>query len=200
MATTETSDELRFFTPEFTGSFVYLIDPKKQEHDDGSKKDPKFCITIPLDHGDAFWEKLDTYIEKAALKKFNGKVPKKLVTTRHDGDDMDLDKFPEFEGKFLIEAGNDKRRPEVLIRDSDGSIGEVVNPADIYAGARYVATVRTGGWYHPPSKKQGVSLYLENVLKVRDGERLGGSTPSAMDDFGNYEPESETVGRPDPLS
>ena len=125
-------------------------------------------------------------------------VPKKLVTTRHDGDAGDLDKYPEFEGCYTIEAGNEKRRPEVLIRDSDGSIGEVVNPADIYAGARYVATVRTGGWHYEAKNRKGVSLYLENILKVRDGDKLGGSTPSAMDDFGNYEPE--TTERPNPLS
>ena len=196
-AKTDETDEQRFFTPEFTGSFVNLIEPKKQENDDGSPKDPKFCITIVLPHDDAFWNKLDTYVEKAAIKRF-GEVPKKLVTTRHDGDDSDLDKYPEFEGCYTIEAGNEKRRPEVLIRDSDGSIGEVVNPNDIYSGARYVATVRAGAWKYDAKNRKGVSLYLENVLKVRDGERLGGSTPSAMDDFGNYEPE--TSGRPNPLS
>ena len=196
-AKTDETDEQRFFTPEFTGSFVNLIAPKPQENEDGSPKDPKFCITIVLPVDDAFWNKLDTYVEKAAIAKF-GEVPKRMVLTRHDEDYNNLEKYPEFEGCYTIEAGNTQRRPELLVRDSDGSIGDVVNPAEIYAGARYVASVRAGGWVHKKSGKKGVSLYLENVLKVGDGERLGGSTPSAMDDFGNYEPE--TSGRPNPLS
>ena len=197
MATTETDDEFRIFTPEFTGSFVNVIVPKKQEHDDGTPKDPKFCITIVLPVDDPFWTKLDTYIEKAAIAKF-GEVPKRMVLTRHDEDYNDLEKYPEFEGMYTIEAGNDKRRPEVLVRDSDGSIGEVVNPDEIYPGARYVVSVKVKGWEYEAKKRKGVSLYLENVLKVGDGDRLGGSTPSAMDDFGNWEPE--TSGRPNPLS
>lgn len=178
------ADSLRLTTPEFTGSFVNLIEPKERTNEDGTKKKPLYCITIPLDHDDPWWDKLDRMIEKAAIKKF-GEVPKKLVTTRHDGDEMDGE-YPEFEGKFMIEAGNDKRKPGLLILDEDGDMSEVVDPDSIYSGARYVAIVRPGGWYHPGSKKKGVSLYLDNVLKVDDGERLGGSTPDAEEDFKGF--------------
>lgn len=184
MAKETEAESLRLFTPEFVGSFVHLIEPKTRTNEDGSPKKPIYCITIVLDHDDPWWDKLNAKIELAAIKKF-GERPKKLVLTTHDGDEMDGD-YPEFEGKFMIEAGNDKRRPGVLILDEDGDRHDVVDPEDIYSGATYVATVRPGGWFHKGSKKKGVSLYLDNILKVGDGERLGGSTPDAEDDFGSY--------------
>jgi hypothetical protein len=65
-----------------------------------------------------------------------------------------------------------------------GIVDEVLNPImnanEIYSGAYYRASIRAYAWEHPTGGK-GVSIALDNVMKVRDGEAFSGRTDASAD-------------------
>lgn len=75
-------------------------------------------------------------------------------------------------------------RPHVVLttRGGDGKLVEA-EPHDIYPGC-YVRVAITPAEYPAIVGQRGVNLFLGNVQKVADGDRLGGGgTGSAEDDF-----------------
>lgn len=183
-------DEFRIRTPEFRGSFVHLLTPRKRDKD----KPAEYTITIVLPKENPFWKRLDLLIEKAARKKFGDYDPDELVTTRKDADkirdkkDRTKLRYPEWKGCYTIEAKCKEDRPPrpgIVMRDEDGDIVDVTERSDIYSGAYYVATVRVGPWTHVESNRFGVSLFLENVCKMRDGKPFS-SRATAAEDFADF--------------
>ena len=70
-----------------------------------------------------------------------------------------------------------------------------------YAGAYVAPAVAFKGFKRKQMDgKDGVTAYLQNVLFVRNGERMGGAGPSNSDTFGKYKgysPEDPTALAPD---
>lgn len=164
-------NELKLVTPEFRGSFVTLNRPRAF-----GDKEPQFGINIVIPKEHRFWEKLERIKQKAAEKKF-GTVPKKLVSTRKDGDNSD---YPEWEGCYSIPATS-KDRPGCV----DTELEDIVDRSELYSGAWYRVSVRAYGWHHTETNRKGVSLQLDNVMKVRDDEPFSGRS-AAMDDFADH--------------
>lgn len=172
------TDEQRFVTPEFEARYVWL--DKKKEPSEGFDGDPQWTITMALDKDHPFWEELKAKIEIAIENKF-GEEPKNCRSPIKDGDDWE-DEF--FHGKWVISMVNSRRKPVVKVYNEDGENQEVVNyDEEIYPGMICVCTARAGG-YSKGSK--GINTYLNNVLKVDDGERTGPTTPSNEADFGDF--------------
>lgn len=170
------SDPFKLVTPEFRGSYVHLVKPRAAN----KKAEPKYSICIVLDKDDPFWKKLERLTQKAAAEKF-GKVPRNLVSTVHDGDEQDEEKEKEeFFGCYYVNATSDTK-PGVI--DADGE--DLIDPGELYSGAWYRASVRVGAWHFEDMNRKGVSLYLDNVMKVRDDEPFSGKA-SAASDFADY--------------
>lgn len=173
----------KIVTPEFRGSFVHLLEPHAIKAKQGEKQnDPRYSITIPVDKKDPFWKKIDALIEETAVAKW-GKVPAKLKNPKKDGDEGDDDGNvrPELAGKWSVQAGCGlKSKPGVV----DANLQPIMSADEIYSGAWYRASIRAYAWEHPTGGK-GVSIALDNVMKVKDDEAFSGRT-NASADFADF--------------
>jgi hypothetical protein len=111
--------------------------------------------------------------------KWGGKIPRNLKIAFSDGDDSDLDKYPENEGHMILSARSKKK---VGLVDSDRQ--PILDPDEIYSGCWAYVSV-TSFAYNNESK--GVSFFLNNIMKARDGERFGGGSSSPDEDFEGIE-------------
>ena len=164
----------KLVTPEFKGSFVSVMEPKAFSAD----QDPKYSMVIGLPKSDEFWEKMTKAIEKACMDKW-GEIPKKLKTFFKDGNDED-EKYG-WEGLKLFTASN-KTKPGVVIKE-DGVLREPISNDEIYSGAVYRCSVRPYAYEY--NKSKGVAISLDNVMKVRDGDKFT-SRAKAEDDFSDF--------------
>lgn len=103
----------------------------------------------------------------------------------HDGAAHDKKDKPGLgEGIMFVAATKnaDQVRPGVVdsVAGPDGKPRPIVAPSDIYGGCYGRATINPYFWEY--MGKMGVSFGLQNVQKLRDGERFGGGTEAA-DDF-----------------
>ena len=69
----------------------------------------------------------------------------------------------------------------------DAALKPIMDANEIYSGAYYRASIRAYAWEHPTGGK-GVSIALDNIMKVKDGEAFSGRT-DASDDFANFAKE-----------
>lgn len=94
-----------------------------------------------------------------------------------DGDtERDPEKGDSFKGHWFINA-NTYTKPGAV----DAQLQPIINPSDIYPGC-YVRISVTPGAYNKDGNK-GIKLWLGNVQKLGDGERLGGGFAAPEDDF-----------------
>lgn len=178
----------RRHTPVFRGSFVHLARPDRPNED----SDPRFSVLVVLDiedndeHGE-YLDTLEDWIDEVAEEKW-GDVPKRLKSPIREGEEISEDSY--FEGKICFSASSQEtRKPGMVFEDL-----EPIDPSDqteeLYSGAWYRCTIRPWAWEHKTGGK-GVSISLDNVMKMEDDEPLGGSAPAAEDDFADM----KTAGR-----
>jgi len=166
----------RRHTPEFRGSYVHLAKPSKIDED----SDPRYSILIVLDEDDDdqmdYLESLEDWIQEVAEEEW-GDVPKRLKMPIREGGDFDSD---DFEGKVVLNVSS-ARKPGIVDSELE-AIDEMDQAQELYSGAWYKVSIRPYAWNHKTGGK-GVSFALDNVMKIRDDEPLGGSAPRAEDDF-----------------
>jgi hypothetical protein len=163
----------KLVTPEFRGSYVFLTEPRSMPGAEGGK--PKYQITVVLPKNHAFWADLDLQVNKAAVDKW-GKVPPRLKTPVKDGDDSERS---EFAGSNTVQATS-LNRPGIV----DTNLSPILSADEIYSGAYYRISYHCYAWEHPTGGK-GVSLAVDNVMKVKDGEAFSGKS-SAESDFAEF--------------
>lgn len=103
--------------------------------------------------------------EQGKSKKWGGKIPATLKLPLRDGDE----EHPEDEaytGHFFLNASN-TRKPVLLDTDKR----PLENDGDLYSGAYARVAIN---FYPFKSKSLGVAVSLESILKLEDGESLGG--------------------------
>ena len=169
----------KLITPAFRGSFVHLVEPKAP----AAGADPVYSIAIVLPKKDkdtkAFMKKLTAMVDAAATDKF-GQAVKKLKKPWKDGDEEDR---PEWEGCYVVNAKS-KNRPGIVGAD----LQPVVDSELLYSGAVYRVSVSAWAWNHATGGK-GVSLNLDNVMWVENGDRFDNRS-AAEDDFADFAEES----------
>jgi hypothetical protein len=179
----------KIVTPEFRGSFVHLLEPHAIKVASGEKQpEARYQITIPIPKSSPFWKKLDALIDDTAKAKW-GKIPPKLKTPKKDGDDGDGEGNvrPEFAGTWSIQATS-KNKPGIV----DANLQPVMSADEIYSGAWYRCSIRAYAWDHPTGGK-GVSVALDNVMKVKDDEAFSGRT-NAASDFADFAAKDDLLG------
>ena len=161
-------------------SYVNVFTRKKNE--DGSDGKYGVCLMIPKNDSAALKLVKDA-IEAAKsigkTSKWGGKLPGRLSTPLRDGDEERPDD-PNFAGMYFMNA-NSNHEVGVKVLEN-GAIEDALGSEDFYSGCWGVASLNF--FAYDSSGNKGVGCGLNNVIKTRDDERLGGGR-SADQDFGD---------------
>lgn len=161
-------------------SYAWVFTPKKT--DDGNEK---YSAQLIIPKSNTAFKKLYDAAIAAAIEagisaKWDGKKPGKLTTPLRDGD-MEFPGEELYEGMWFMNVSTGKdNKPGVAVLE-DGAIVDALDTEDFYSGCYGVASVNFGAYNSHGNK--GVGAFLNNVIKTRDGERLGGTSATAAEDF-----------------
>ena len=103
-----------------------------------------------------------------------------LKSPLRDGD-IEFPDREEYRGCYFLNANNYNRRPTVV----DAEFNPIENPEEIYSGMYCKAFCNAYAFNMGLNK--GIALSLEHVMKVADGERLGGAFTSVEEAFSEDE-------------
>ncbi len=146
-------------------------------------QEPKYsvCLLIPkLDFktSKAIDAAIKAATEQGAATKWGGKVPKNLHIPLRDGDtEKDGE---EFTNMYFLNA-NSKRRPGVVDRNRQ----DIIDRDELKSGDWGVASITF--FPYSASGNNGIGVSLNNIMKLQDGQPLGGSVASAEEDFKNVD-------------
>lgn len=177
-------------------SYVHLFKP--YAHHQGDEE--KFSCTILVPKSDtATKARIDAAIEAAKQKgisgKWNGVCPPIVQTPVHDGDGTrpsdGMPFGPECKGHWVFTANTSVDYPPEVV-DQNGN--PMINQSEMYSGV--YALVNVEFFPYMFGGKKGIGCSLGPVKKVRDGEALGGSAPTAAQAFGTPQPapQQNTAG------
>ncbi|CUH95906.1 hypothetical protein P22_1992 [Propionispora sp. 2/2-37] len=117
--------------------------------------------------------------DPASLNKWGGKLSG-LKMPLHDGDadEAFVEEHPEYAGHYYLNARN-SRKPGII--DLDGN--PIIDPNEVYSGCYARASIT---FFAFNNESKGIGVSLNNIMKVADGERLGGGQAAAEDDFAEF--------------
>lgn len=163
----------KFTTPTGRISFPYVFEKAKSLE---AGKDGKYEVTLYIPKSEDI-SGIRKILEKVAREAFGAKFVS-LEKLKHppikDGDDKDPSD-PAY-GHWIIRAKSAKRP---LVVDASRSVIE--SKDELYGGCYGRINVTPASYAIPTS--WGVTLYLNAVQKVKDGERFGGGGVSAEEAF-----------------
>lgn len=178
---TETKEATtRVVTGKVLATFVHLVEP------DNFGTEPKYTITAVVPNSDKKTVKALKDAVKLAMKdeKLAGKNLKKIKNPIKDGNDEDLEKYPYYEDTTVVTFKTNKK-PTVLSR----SKRVLDSTDDIYSGM-FVA-ISGVAYAYANKESSGVTFLLGGVMKLEDGERLGGGGFDLDSDFEEFAEEDE---------
>lgn len=156
----------KILTPEFRVSFPHVMNPAKN-----MQNNMRYSLVMLFPKS----TNLSTIIklaEEAAKEKWGDKLPKGLRSPFRNGDEKE---YEGYKGMIFCSAQS-VQRPG-LINEAKETI---IAPEEFYAGCYAIAAITA--YAYDVTGNRGVSLGLQNVMKIRDGEPFSGrSTP--QDDF-----------------
>ena len=155
---------------------------------------PKFSLRVMLDKTDPnikqTIEGLKSAIESAkSMAQEKGMFPKGFPPNAKlplkDGDtDLNTNGEPKEPGYFIFDArASEERRPGVV----DMNRMPITDQSEVYSGCYAVLDLNFFGY--DMSANKGVSCGLNNVMKVADGEPLGGGKVSPEKAFAGFDVE-----------
>ena len=137
---------------------------------------PKYSVSIIIPKSDkdtiARLQKAFEDTKAAASAYFGGAVPKNLKGGLRDGDAEKDD--PAYANSYFINA-NSAQKPGVVDQD----LNPIIDTSEFYSGCYGRASITFYPYNAQGSK--GIACGLNNVQKLEDGEKLGGSTTAAAD-------------------
>lgn len=173
MAKTNEAASTKVVTGEVRFSYAHVFEPASIE---GSE--PKYSVSILIDKNDKkTLSRVKAAIEaakQAGISKFGGKVPANLKLPLRDGD-TEREDDEVYAGKYFINA-NAKTKPGIV--DKGGN--PIIDTTQFYSGCYGHASITF--YAFNTSGNKGIACGLNNLMKTRDGEMLGGRA-SAEDDF-----------------
>lgn len=154
---------------------------------DGDAANGKFMTNVLIPKEEkvtikAIQQAIEAGKKAGIVSKWGGKEPKKLDMPMHDGD-TDKDDDEVYAGHYFINA-KCATRPGIV----DKNKTPIVDEDDIYSGVWAIVSVTFYGY--DVSGNRGVACGLNNVMKFKDGERLGGRS-SADSDFADLDLEDD---------
>lgn len=115
--------------------------------------------------------------EDGYAAKNGGKLPKKWKTPIRDGDD-EKEGIEEYENCYFL-ALNSQRKPGVF----DKNYQKILDPEEFYSGCFGLACINF--YAFDVAGNKGIAAGLESIMKLSDGEPLGGSGGNPQSDFAN---------------
>lgn len=112
----------------------------------------------------------------ATKSKWGGKLPKKLDTPLRDGDEKEDEVY---HGHYYLNA-KASTRPEVVDKNRE----RIIDEEEIYSGVWCYFSISFYGY--SVSGNNGIACGLNNLMKFKDDEHLGGRA-SASSDFSDFE-------------
>lgn len=158
-------------------SYPHLFEPAAVN--DGEKKKYSCAILIPKSDT-ATIAKIQAAQKAAAEEgkaKLGGKIPANLKVPLRDGDE-EKPEDEAYAGHYFLNATSNTQ-PQVIDKS-----GMTLTEEDVYPGC-YVRVSLNMYAFNAEQKSKGIAAGLNNVLKVKDGERLDSRT-SADEDFAEY--------------
>lgn len=200
-------------TPEAVLSFPALFEPQKASEDADPKYGASLIFTAEAQETPQY-KALKRAVVETAKERWGDKAVQmikkgKLNTPFRDGEDKSQYGYPE-DSKFINAKSN--RKPGIVSTIPDPNNGGkpmvIDDEAEIYAGCIVRADVVP--FAYDVSGNKGVSFGLNNLQKIRDGERLDSYVPAedvfeadedATADLSDLEEEDtdETEDGEDPL-
>lgn len=164
-------------------SFCNVFHPRR--NDDGTQGKYGVCVIIPKTNTEAV-ELFKKAYEAARLAgkttKWAGKVPAKVQLPLLDGDENKPDD-PAFENCWYFNCYSNNA-PGVRVKDELGQVVEALDDSEFYSGCYGAVTINL--FPYDSNGNKGVGIGLNNLIKLRDGERLSGGR-SAEADFSDLE-------------
>ena len=165
-------------------SYVHIFTPEAAA--EGGDKKYSVSLIIPKSNKKLIAD-IETAIEAATqagiASRFDGKRPVNLRSPLRDGD-LERADDEAYAGAYFINVSS-KTKPGIVKRmkiNGENKLVEVTNEDDIYSGCYGFASVNFFAYNNKGNR--GIGAGLNNILKTRDGEYLGGRS-SAESDFGN---------------
>lgn len=168
MAKVVTKELVRF-------SYPYVFEPRPEKN--GKEGRYGICVIIPKKAKatiKAIREAVKTASEEEAHKFKAGKIPNPLKQPLRDGDAERPDD-PAFADSFFLNATS-KSAPGVV----DKKLNPIMDKDEFYPGCWGFIDLN---FYAYNNESQGIGAGVNNVMKVKDDERLGGGRQSAEDAF-----------------
>lgn len=167
----------KVITPVFRVSFPQVFEPKAF-----GGGDPKYSVVMLFDKK-ADLSKMKALVKKVALAKWPNGLPSNFVSPFKNGNEKEYEGYAD---KVYITASS-LYEPGVL----DEHKQPIINAKEFYAGCYAIASVNA--FAYDKLGKRGVSFGLQNLMKVNDGESLGGGS-SPEKDFESVElPETDEI-------
>ena len=175
----------KVITGEVRFSYLHVFDPYAAVQ--GQEEKYSVCLLIPKSDTKTvklIQEAVANATDAGQMEKWGGKVPKNLKLPLRDGDtEKDLDENPEYAGMWFLNASS-KRQPGLV----DSHKQDIIDREGIKSGDYGKASINFFAF--AASGNNGVGVGLNNLMKTKDGDSLGGTVVSAEDDFeGEFEDE-----------
>ena len=179
-------------TGEVRLSYVHLFKPYAYQ----AGQEEKYQVTILVPKTDQetmarINAAIDAAKQKGTADKWNGVCPPVVQTPVYDGDGVrPSDGMPfgaECKGHYVFTASAKADYPPEVV---DRMGNPIINQSEIYSGI--YGRVNVTFFPYAFGGKKGIGCGLGPVQKLRDGEVLGGSTPTAAQAFGT--PAAPQIG------
>lgn len=164
----------KVITPEFKASYVNAWEPGETPNGD-----LKYSVSMVFSK-DTDLSEMKKAAENAAIKKWGNdksKWPKKLRKTFRDGDE-ERPQDSVYQNSIFVNASS-KQKPGIV----DEDVKPLHDQSEFYSGV--IARASINFYAYDRAGNAGVAVGLNNLMKVRDGERLGGAA-KAEDDFSDF--------------
>jgi hypothetical protein len=166
-------------------SYCHIFEPRP---DDNGEEKYSCSILIPKSDKETLRKikaAVEAAIEQGKTSKWGGKVPANLKKPLRDGDEERPDDEA-YAGHYFLNATS-KTKPGIakpIGKGPDGRVKfqEITDSTEVYSGCYAKVSIN----FYPFDAKgnKGVAAGLNNIVKVQDGEFLGGRA-SVQDDFAN---------------
>lgn len=169
-------------------SYLHVFEPWSND----PEKDKQYTATLLIPKSNkALVEEVRKAINEAynisINERWGGKKPAKWFDPLQDGDEPKQDgdsRGEAYEGCWYLNARS-KNQPGIVDRRRQ----TIVDSEEFYSGCFGYASVAFAGFSN--SGKYGISCFLNNIMKTRDGEALGGARTTAEQDFKDLNIDSD---------
>jgi hypothetical protein len=165
-------------------SYLHVFEPSAAE--EGQEK--KYSVSLIIPKKDkATLAKIEKAIEaakEAGKAKFGGKIPATLKLPLRDGD-IERPEDEAYADSFFVNA-NARTRPGLV----DKALNPIMDQEELYSGCYGRASVTF--YAFNTSGNKGIACGLNNLMKLEDGESLGGRQ-SAENDFAEFAEQEDDL-------